>query len=82
MAILHVQEHLNDLKSVEDKGVTGKLDVGDAGLKEAFTGSATPVVSIHECWARNFHDCGGRDIVMGHRGNCFGCQRHGSTRGR
>ena len=71
MASLHVQEHPGDLKSIRGKGVTSELDIDDAGLKEMFPSSTTPVVSIQECRARDFCEHGDRNIVMGHWENCL-----------
>ena len=82
MASLHVQEHSDDLKSVGGKGVASKLDIGDAGLKEMFTGGTTPVISIQEHEARDFCKHGDRNVAMEHWGDCFGCQRCRSARGR
>ena len=66
MVGLHVGEHPNDLKHIGDKGITGELDVGDAGLKKMFTSSSTPIINIWEHRPRDFFSCGGRDVTMGH----------------
>ena len=65
-ANLHVQEHPDDFKSVGGKGIASKLDIGDAGLKETFTGGTTSIVSIQEHGVRDFCKCGDRGIAARH----------------
>ena len=56
----------DDLKSVGGKGVASELDIGDTGLKKTFISGMTPVISIWERRARDFCECGDRNIATGH----------------